>query len=177
MLNKIKRIAEHSPILLGIISYFAFSRYFSRNQIGDIRINRLELILEILIPSMITYIGFIITSITIIIGLNKNHILKIIGKKKRYRFQMFIYFLTPILLSIVIIFVGFCMLLFTDETCNINVFIITIFIGLVIYLVSSTIRLVFILLYIFDDNDYSEKNSIVVDSTSERLNLSDSDVK
>lgn len=177
MFEKVKKVLEYSPILLGIIFCSIFLRYFNINKIETIKIDRLELILEILIPSLITYIGFIITAITIIIGLNKGHILKMIAREMIFRLQMTIYFLVPILLSIIIIFIAFCGLIFIDGTCTINVSIVSIFIGLAVYLVFSTIRIVWVLLYIFDDEDYVKKNELVIDSSGERLNLSNANNK
>lgn len=172
--NIISYLIQYLPVSLFLLSFIGVLCYFKLNNINNFTIYNFHLLFEILISTMITFLGFSITIITIFIGLEKTHILLKAIENETFRNQFNRYILTPIVLSLFIIFISFIIIITVDNKSTLNIYITTLLFALILYFLLSLLRLFALLFISFSSNitkNNKEKKEDIVKSDNDELNF------
>ncbi len=130
-------------------------------------VNRLEFILNSVITFSVTYIGFVITSITILIGFSKKSIFKILNKNN-YTDLIVEYFMTSIIIGTMLVILSFCLGLSVGPQNLVSKFQALLFVWLFLSFLLCLIRIASFMMKIFKilQMDLDEKKETVAQPKS-----------
>lgn len=169
--GKLKRlIISWFPVIILIIVFLGLEIYFYKSKVYCYHICHFNLLFEILIPSMITFMGFSITIITVFIGLEKEHILLKSIKDDTLKKQFNRYVVSPIIVALIIIIISFISIITVDDNNTMNIQIFIILISSITYFLMTMLRL-FLLLFFSFSADILIDEEIVIESDVNDLDL------
>ncbi|WP_432400886.1 hypothetical protein [Wukongibacter sp. M2B1] len=144
-MNIVGYIKKCIEILISYVFAFVAIYIFYKLKIEDITISKFDTFFTIVATVAVTVIGFIITSITILLGLLRSKIISYIQDKEMWGTFLY-YYIEPFVSGIILIGYSLYIVYFTGTTNIINKNNSLLFVFLLVFFTIGLLRLVYILI-------------------------------